>query len=189
MVHPIIYWVAAHGYGVIFALFALGIVGLPVPDEWLLAYLGNLIYKGRLLPAPAFAAAFLGSITGMTVNYLLGRTFGLYLVRNFGRFARLTPEKMSTVHAWYEHSGRWALMMGYFLRGCGMFRQSSRERQRCHSGTSPCLPTPEGSSGRAPSSPSATFWKNNGQGKRNGSIIFSRAAPLRCLSSVRVIFS
>lgn len=117
MVHTIIHWIAAHGYGVIFAVFALGIIGLPVPDEWLLAYLGHLIYKGRLLPVPAVAAAFLGSISGMTLNYGLGRTFGFYLVAKFGRFVRLTPEKMDRVHEWYEHSGRWALMIGYFLPG------------------------------------------------------------------------
>lgn len=117
MVHTIIHWIAAHGYGVIYAVFALGIIGVPVPDEWLLAYLGHLIYKGRLLIVPTVAAAFLGSISGMTLNYGLGRTFGLYLVEKFGRFVRLTPEKMGRVHEWYEHSGRWALMVGYFLPG------------------------------------------------------------------------
>jgi membrane protein DedA with SNARE-associated domain len=113
----ILHWIAVHGYGVIFALFALGILGIPFPDEWLLAYLGYLIYKGRLLPAPTVAAAFFGSISGMTLNYALGRTFGLYLVGKFGRFVRLTPEKMSKVHDWYEHAGRWALLLGYFLPG------------------------------------------------------------------------
>ena len=113
----IIHWIAAHGYGVVFAVFALGIIGLPVPDEWLLAYLGHLIYKSRLLIIPTVAAAFLGSISGMTLNYGLGRTFGLYLVAKYGRFVRLTPDKMGRVHDWYEHSGRWALMIGYFLPG------------------------------------------------------------------------
>ncbi len=117
MVHTIIHWVAVHGYGVIYAVFALGIIGLPVPDEWMLAYLGHLLYKGRLLAAPTVAAAFFGSISGMTLNYWLGRTFGLYLAERFGRFVRLTPEKMGKVHDWYEHSGRWALLIGYFLPG------------------------------------------------------------------------
>jgi len=117
MLATISHWIALHGYGVIFALFALGIIGLPVPDEWLLAYLGHLIYKGRLLPTPTVAAAFLGSICGMTLSYVLGRTFGLYLVHKFGGFVRLTPEKLAKMHDWYEHSGRWALFIGYFLPG------------------------------------------------------------------------
>lgn len=49
-----------------FSVFSLGIVGLPVPDEWLFAYPGHFIYIGRLLPVPAVASAFLGSISGMT---------------------------------------------------------------------------------------------------------------------------
>jgi membrane protein DedA with SNARE-associated domain len=117
MIETIIHWIAVHGYGVIFALFAFGIIGLPVPDEWLLAYLGHLIYKGRLLPGPTVAMAFLGSICGMTFNYVLGRTFGLYLVRKFGGIFRVTPEKLGRMHDWYKHSGKWALMIGYFLPG------------------------------------------------------------------------
>jgi membrane protein DedA with SNARE-associated domain len=117
MIEMILHWIAVHGYGVIFALFALGILGIPFPDEWLLAYLGYLIYKGRLLPVPTVASAFFGSICGMTLNYLLGRTVGLYLVRKFGSILHLTPEKMSKMHDWYEHAGRWALLFGYFLPG------------------------------------------------------------------------
>lgn len=117
MIAIITHWIALHDYGVIFGLFALGIIGLPVPDEWLLAYLGHLIYKGRLLPAPTVAAAFLGSICGMTLNYALGRTFGLYLVNKFGGFVRLTPKKITNLRDWFEHSGRWGLLAGYFLPG------------------------------------------------------------------------
>jgi membrane protein DedA with SNARE-associated domain len=117
MLATVTHWIALHGYGVIFGLFALGIIGLPVPDEWLLAYLGHLIYKGRLLPVPTVTAAFLGSICGMTLSYVLGRTFGLYLVTKFGGIVRLTPEKIGRMSDWYEHAGRWALFIGYFLPG------------------------------------------------------------------------
>lgn len=117
MLTTITHWIALHGYGVIFGLFALGIIGLPVPDEWLLAYLGHLIYKGRLLPLPTVAAAFLGSVCGMTLSYVLGRTFGFYLVGKFGGIVRLTPEKVGRMRNWYEHSGKWALVIGYFLPG------------------------------------------------------------------------
>jgi membrane protein DedA with SNARE-associated domain len=117
MIATLLHWIAAHGYGVIFTLFALGIVGLPMPDEWLLAYLGFLIYKGRLLPAPTFAAAFSGSVCGMTINYVLGRTFGIYLVHKFGKWVSLNEQKISRVREWYEHTGRWGLLFGYFLPG------------------------------------------------------------------------
>lgn len=117
MIETIIHWVTEHGYGVIFALFALGILGFPLPNEWLLAYLGFLIYKGKLLPVPTVAAAYFGSICGMTLNYVLGRTVGLYLVRKFGSLVRLTPERIDRMHDWFEKKGRWGLLFGYFLPG------------------------------------------------------------------------
>jgi membrane protein DedA with SNARE-associated domain len=117
MIETIIYWITEHGYGVIFALFAIGIVGIPLPNEWLLAYLGFLIYKGNLLPVPTVAAAYFGSICGMTLNYILGRTAGLYLVTKFGRLVNLSPERLGRVHDWFEQKGRWGLLFGYFLPG------------------------------------------------------------------------
>ncbi len=117
MIHTIIHWIAVHGYGVIFVLFALGIFGLPLPNEWLLAYLGFLIFKGKLLPLPTVIAAVAGAICGMTINYALGRTFGLYVVHKFGRFLHITQEQLDRLHAWFERSGRWVILFGYYLPG------------------------------------------------------------------------
>jgi membrane protein DedA with SNARE-associated domain len=117
MIETLLHWIVVHGYGVIFVLFALGIFGFPLPNEWLLAYLGFLIFKGKLLPAPTVLSAYLGILCGMAFNYALGRTFGIYLVHKFGRWVRLTEEKITGVHEWFEHSGRWALVVGYFLPG------------------------------------------------------------------------
>jgi membrane protein DedA with SNARE-associated domain len=117
MIQTILHWIAANGYGVIVILFALGIFGLPLPNEWLLAYLGFLVFKGKLLLSPAVAAAFIGSFFGMAINYALGRTFGIYLVHKFGKWANVNEDKIRQVHEWFEHSGRWALSYGYFLPG------------------------------------------------------------------------
>lgn len=117
MIQTLLHWIAVHGYGIIFVLLALGIFGLPIPDEWLLAYLGHLLFKGKLAPAPTIAAAFFGSIFGMTINYLLGRSFGLYLVNKFGRYLHITEARITAAHDWFDHAGRWGLMAGYFLPG------------------------------------------------------------------------
>ena len=111
------HWIVAHGYGVIFAVLALGIFGLPLPNEWLLAFLGFLIFKGKLLFLPTVASAVAGAICGMTINYALGRTFGLYLVHKFGGLLQITPERLDRFHAWFERSGKWGLLFGYFLPG------------------------------------------------------------------------
>ena len=117
MIHVIMQWVSVHGYGVIFVVFALGIFGLPLPNDGILAYLGYLIFKGQLHPVPTVTAAVFGTICGMTINYVLGRTFGFYLVNRFGALIRLTPEKIQQMHNWFERSGRWGLLFGYYLPG------------------------------------------------------------------------
>ncbi len=117
MIDLLIQWIAHHGYGVIFVVFALGVVALPVPNELLLAYLGYLIYKGQLSVVPTLGSAFLGSVCGMMLNYLLGRTIGCYLIKQFGGIIHITGEKVERVHDWFERKGRWGLLAGYFLPG------------------------------------------------------------------------
>lgn len=57
-------WIGRHGFGASFALPMLGIVGVPVPDETLLIFVGYLSFKGTLRLEPAEATAFLGSAIG-----------------------------------------------------------------------------------------------------------------------------
>ncbi|HKC10930.1 MAG TPA: DedA family protein, partial [Vicinamibacteria bacterium] len=68
-------WIAHYGYVAIFSLLVLGIIGLPIPDETLLLFVGYLIYKGQLRAIPSLASAFLGSLCGITLSYAVGRTF------------------------------------------------------------------------------------------------------------------
>jgi membrane protein DedA with SNARE-associated domain len=110
-------WIAHYGYAGLFALLMLGIVGVPVPDETLLLFTGYLIFTQELQPVPAFFAAFLGSICGISVSYTLGRTLGFYLITRLGRYVHFEPEKIEHVRAWYEHKGKYALIIGYFIPG------------------------------------------------------------------------
>ncbi|MGE5679900.1 MAG: DedA family protein [Bacillota bacterium] len=110
-------WISQYGYGGIFVLLVLGIVGLPVPDETLLTLTGYLVYKGNLKLVPAFLSAFLGSTVGISLSYILGRTFGLFILHKFGRFLHVTDDKIQKVHDWFEKIGRWALLVGYYIPG------------------------------------------------------------------------
>ena len=44
----VIQWITEYGYFGIFFLLIFGIIGLPVPDEWLLVISGYLAYKNVL---------------------------------------------------------------------------------------------------------------------------------------------
>ncbi len=110
-------WVLRYGYAGIFALLVAGIIGLPVPDETLLTFAGYLVYKRILGLLPTLISAFAGSLCGITVSFVLGRTAGLGLLRKYGRFLHLPPERISRVHQWFARIGRWTLLVGYYVPG------------------------------------------------------------------------
>ena len=110
-------WITQYGYAGIFSLLVFGIIGLPVPDEWLLTFSGYLIFKRTLMFVPTFGAAFLGSACGITVSYTLGRIFDTYVLVKYGWIFHLTPDRLARVHSWFERRGRWTLLVGYFIPG------------------------------------------------------------------------
>ncbi len=78
------HWIETYGYLGVFLSLMLGMFGLPVPDETILAFVGYLVFKGDFQALPALLAAFLGSICGITLSYLVGRTLGLPLLHKYG---------------------------------------------------------------------------------------------------------
>lgn len=114
-------WVAAYGYGAIFFLLVLGIVGLPVPDETLLVFCGYLIWRGNLHPAGAFLAALAGSWCGISLSYTIGRTVGAGAIHRYGRYIHVTEDRLANVHRWFDKIGHWALFAGYFIAGVRHF--------------------------------------------------------------------
>lgn len=117
----IMHWISLHGYAGIFMLLMLGILGLPVPDETLLVFVGYLVFKSNLSFFPAVASAFAGSVYGITLSYGLGRTGGVALLQKYGRYLHVTDEKITQVHSWLEHIGKWTLVCGYFVPGVRHF--------------------------------------------------------------------
>lgn len=117
MIEHVEFLVAHYGYGAVFVLLGLGIVGLPVPDESLLTLTGFLVYKGEMRIVPACISAFLGTISGITLSYVIGRTGGFPLVHRYGSFFHITEGQLENVRGWFARSGKWALTLGYFLPG------------------------------------------------------------------------
>jgi membrane protein DedA with SNARE-associated domain len=114
-------WISQYGYAAIFVLLVLGIVGLPVPDETLLVFSGYLISKGRLQPVLAFVSAFSGSVCGISISYVLGRTLGHAAIERYGKLLHVTPPKVERVHQWFRRVGNWLLSIGYFIPGVRHF--------------------------------------------------------------------
>lgn len=117
MEQTLLQWISHYGYAGIFCLLMFGIIGLPIPDETLMTFSGYLVFNGQLHMAPTIVSAFLGSVCGITVSYLLGRSGGYVLILRYGRWVHITKEKIDRVHEWLEHRGRWGLFIGYFIPG------------------------------------------------------------------------
>jgi len=117
MEHHILAWITEYGYAAIVGLLMLGIVGLPVPDETLLTFTGYLVFRGTFRFPLAFAAALTGSGCGITISYLIGRTFGLKAIHRYGRYVRIREEHVEKAHAWFRRAGHWSLTLGYFMPG------------------------------------------------------------------------
>jgi len=114
-------WITTYGYGAIFLLLMLGIVGLPIPDETLLVFCGALIAKGTMRPLPAWIFALLGSWCGISLSYTIGRTLGFGVVHRFGKYLHISEEQLRNVEKWFQRVGHWALFFGYYIAGVRHF--------------------------------------------------------------------
>lgn len=110
-------WIIHYGYIGLFCLLMLGIVGVPFPDEFVMTFAGYLIFKGHLDTCPTLAAAFMGSVCGISLSYVIGRIVGAPLIERFGHLVHITSERLTLVNAWFERFGKWLLVFGYFLTG------------------------------------------------------------------------
>lgn len=110
-------WITQYGYWGISALLALGIVGLPIPDETLLTFAGYLIFRGELKPLPTLLAALSGSISGISISFLLGRTAGYPLIHKYGKYVRIGQKEIDRVHDFYHRVGGLSLTFGYYIAG------------------------------------------------------------------------
>jgi membrane protein DedA with SNARE-associated domain len=114
-------WISKYGPFALFVLFALGIIALPVPEESLMVISGILISQGDLPFVSTVLACIVGSMVGITVSYLIGRTAGHYMLIKYGSWFGLTKERLAQAHEWFESYGKWTLFFGYFIPGVRHF--------------------------------------------------------------------
>src|SRR5947207_8997111 len=76
-------------FGIIIALVG-GIIGLPIPDEVLLTYVGYNVFQGRMSYLPSILCAFIGTCVGISLSYFLGIKLGLPFLHKFGPKIHIT---------------------------------------------------------------------------------------------------
>jgi membrane protein DedA with SNARE-associated domain len=115
------HFLANYGYFAIFGLLMLGIVGPLIPDDTILVLSGVAVHRGQLDMGTTIAVAYAGSLCGITLSYLMGRT-GLIVVLERYTPVRCWVEKhLPQVQKWFERYGKWTLFFGYFIAGVRHF--------------------------------------------------------------------
>ncbi|WP_074011052.1 DedA family protein [Numidum massiliense] len=117
MEDTILQYIAQYGYVGIYLALMLGIIGIPIPDEVLMAFAGFLVSKGSFQYLYTLIIAFLGSITGMSVSFFVGRKLGLPFLVKYGKKVHITPEKLHKMEAWFHRFGKMTVTVGYFFPG------------------------------------------------------------------------
>lgn len=105
------------GYFGIILLLVGGIIGLPVPDEVLLAFVGYNVYQNKLSYIFSLFSAFAGSIGGISLSYFIGYKFGLPLIKKYGTKIHITEEKVNRTQKLFLKIGPILLLIGYFIPG------------------------------------------------------------------------
>jgi len=113
----LIHWISMHGPYALFILLALGIIGLPIPDETLLIASGILIHKQLLPLTLTLILAPLGAMSGITVSFIMGRFISKAMILLLFRKLRWHTKYWIMAEIWFKKYGKWSLVIGYFVPG------------------------------------------------------------------------
>jgi membrane protein DedA with SNARE-associated domain len=105
------------GYLGIFLAVALGNIGLPVPEETILALAGYAAQRGQLHLPTVLAVGVISAVVGDNVGYWLGRRYGRQAIERYGRWAFITPERLQKVSDFMTRYGALAVFAARFVAG------------------------------------------------------------------------
>ena len=98
-------WVENWGYLGIFLLMALESSIVPVPSEVVMPPAAYFAAQGQLSMVGVILAGTAGSYFGSAVSYWLSKWLGLPVIRRFGKYGFLKPEKIDAATAWVQRYG------------------------------------------------------------------------------------
>jgi membrane protein DedA with SNARE-associated domain len=135
-----------HGLLAAFVFLLIEEAGVPVPvpgdvlmlvlgvharlgTDVLIVVLGVHVRLGTVELWQAIAATWFGTIIGSSLLYWISRLAGRGLVYRYGRFIRLTPERLDRAEQWLKRHGSRAVFLGRLVPGlrivtavaCGVF--------------------------------------------------------------------
>lgn len=99
------------GYAAIFVVVVLGNVGLPVPEETILALAGYLVWRGKLRLSLVLVVGIVSAVVGDNIGYWLGRRYGQTALPRYARWVLGHPERLETMKAFVARRGPLAVFL------------------------------------------------------------------------------
>lgn len=109
--------VGQYGYISIVIILGIGIIGLPVPDEVLLAYLGYVASIGELNILWTIVFSYLGAICGITLSFILGYKLGKPFLLKYGSRLFIRRGTINRTETLFTKYGSYVLIFCYFIPG------------------------------------------------------------------------
>jgi membrane protein DedA with SNARE-associated domain len=106
-----------YGYLAVGGFITLEDFGIPVPGETILIAAAVYAGAGRLSVYLVGLVAVLAAILGDNVGYAIGRFGGRALVLRFGKYVRLTDERLDKAEAFFARYGGFVVVGARFIEG------------------------------------------------------------------------
>lgn len=98
-------------------LLSLGMIGLPVPDEFLMTFSGFQTTLGHMRFGETLFLAALGSFIGMNLSYWIGRKLGIPFLHKIAPYLHLNEQRIARAEHWFSKFGDRLIVVGYFFPG------------------------------------------------------------------------
>jgi membrane protein DedA with SNARE-associated domain len=104
-------------YGLLAVLFFVLIedFGIPVPGETILIAASIYAGSGRLNVVGVGIIGFVAAVAGDNIGFAIGHYGGRALVLRWGRYVRLTEERLDKAEAFFARHGGWIITVARFI--------------------------------------------------------------------------
>jgi len=105
------------GYWAVLLFVMIEDFGVPVPGETILIAAAVYAGAGRLNVIMVGVIGFVAAVIGDNIGFAIGHYGGRALVLRWGRYVRLTQERLDQAEAFFNRHGAWIIALARFVEG------------------------------------------------------------------------
>jgi membrane protein DedA with SNARE-associated domain len=105
------------GYWAVLLFVLVEDFGIPVPGETVLIAASVYAGAGRLNVVAVGVTGFIAAVAGDNIGFAIGHYGGRALVLRWGRYVRLTEERLDKAEDFFNHHGAWIITVARFIEG------------------------------------------------------------------------